>query len=385
MVGSVQDQETPEIFQSKFEVKSDTATSGKVKSKSSDRAVKRSTTRGYVPEHEATQDYTQVDQKLENVKSSTIRKSSTERPAVMSQNVGVLQEEDKIESMEDLLMKEEKVKEKRVRSESCERVETQPKCIGYIPKNLKTEDIDNVNIKEEYAQEKQDSKNKLIAVQQSKNIGFHPKEDSSQELGMNKMKSENISPKNTLITKGTASLNSKNLGFNPANITSEDFLDSDIKGNCQDVPKKLKPVIEEQINGKKAIPIVRSLENRLSVFLAADMQDDDDSSKTKKQELSKEKHNEAEQEGKSLRAKYEASLRVQIRMQMKIINLLTKLDYWKHTPKCFSWEGWSSFYQFQKRRSSGQRSRKDNFGKQRGRRTCSYTRSQEEEKGRGSR
>ena len=56
------------------------------------------------------------------------------------------------------------------------------------------------------------------------------------------------------------------------------------------------------------------------------MQDDDDSSKTKKQELSEEKHNEAEQEGKSLRAKYEASLRVQIRMQMKIINLLTKLD-----------------------------------------------------------
>ena len=90
LVGSVQDQETPEIFQSKFEVKSDTATSGKVKSKSSDRAVKRSTTRGYVPEHEATQDYTQVDQKLENVKSSTIRKSSTERPAVMSQNVVVL-------------------------------------------------------------------------------------------------------------------------------------------------------------------------------------------------------------------------------------------------------------------------------------------------------
>merc|ERR1711862_942252 len=104
-MGSIQNQETPDLFQNKFEVKSSTATSGKVKSKSSDRALKRSTTRGFVPEHEEAQDYTHGEQKLENVNSSTIRKTSTERATTMSQNVGFLPEEVETGSMKDLVMK----------------------------------------------------------------------------------------------------------------------------------------------------------------------------------------------------------------------------------------------------------------------------------------
>merc|ERR1712013_144185 len=237
LVGSVQNQETPDLFQNKFEVKSSTAIKGKVKSKSSDRALKRSTTRGFVPEHEETQDYTHGEQKLENVNSSTIRKTSTERATTMSQNVGFLPEEVETGSMKDLVMKGEKVEQKHVRSESCERVETQPKCIGYTPRKLKTEDIDTWGIKEEHAQKKHDSNNKFSVIQQSKNIGFHPREDSSQELGMNKMKHENISPKDAFIIKGTASLNSKKLGFNPPNITSEEFVDNDIKKESAKVSK----------------------------------------------------------------------------------------------------------------------------------------------------
>merc|ERR1740137_314540 len=87
-LGSVEDEEIPEFFEDRFQVKSNIAVLGTVKSKASDRAMKKVKSSGYIPEEETTQTYIKAEQKTESVNSSKIRKTSTERAITISKNIG---------------------------------------------------------------------------------------------------------------------------------------------------------------------------------------------------------------------------------------------------------------------------------------------------------